>query len=179
MKRVILLSAILFLGFVSSDLSAQRSGEYQRRRGREENLSKDKFRKNDRDLRDDRFRGKRREKFAKRDRFGREVRVVNRNAIAWSGRSIRNNGWASDRRPTVYYDYDFRRGRKIRVNRGLRPSNRHIWVSGYWQYNRRLRRDVWVGGHWSLRRSYHRWVPAHYQIFNGAKIWIEGCWTVR
>lgn len=176
MKRVILLSAILFLSFAASDLSAQRRGDDQRMRGRRENVSKDKSRKNDRDFR---FKRKRKERLVDRDRFGRQVRVVNRNAYAWSGRSNRGNRWARDRRANIYYDYDFRRGRRIKVNRGIRPSNRHIWVSGYWQYDRRLRRDVWIGGHWSLRRTYHRWIPAHYQVFNGARIWIEGCWTVR
>ncbi|WP_420385330.1 hypothetical protein [Roseivirga sp.] len=172
MKRVILLSGILIM-FFSADILAQRGRQDNRgRRDRKEDV-----RRNDRG-RDDRD--------GRKDRYGRTVKVVDRRVYRDNGRDFRNrnNGRRFNdrgyytRNSRVYYDYDFKRGRRVKVNRGYRPSNRHIWVSGYWHYDRRLRRDIWIDGHWSLRLSQHRWMPGHYRVFNGVRVWIEGCWTV-
>ncbi|WP_286754875.1 hypothetical protein [Roseivirga sp. UBA838] len=166
MKRVILIISAVFLFFSASEMFAQRGRQSDRDRDRREDRRED-VRRNDRH----------RDRDEIRDRHGRSVRVID-------CRVYRDRGWRYDRRPTpvrntrVYYDYDFRNGRRIAVRRGYRPSNRHIWVSGYWHYDHRLRRDIWIDGHWSVRRSHHRWVPGHYRVFNGIRIWVEGCWTV-
>ncbi|MBO6660723.1 MULTISPECIES: hypothetical protein [Roseivirga] len=178
MKRVILLSGILLMFFSASDMLAQRGRQDDRRRGdRKEDVRRDN-RKGDDRRRDGRNNGYRdNDRKGRKDKYGRTVKVVDR-------RVYRNNGRRYNNRPVVvrntrvYYDYDFRRGRRIKVNRGYRPSARHIWISGYWTYDRRLRRDVWVDGYWSVRRNNHRWVPGHYRRFNGVRIWIDGCWTI-
>ena len=163
MKRVILLSGILIMFFSASDMFAQRGGRGNDRNRKEEVRRNDR-RGNDRDFR--------------KDKYGRSVRVVDARVYRDNGRRGNGNFRPDARNSRVYYDYDFRRGRRIAVNRGYRPSARHIWVSGYWQFNPRLRREVWVDGHWSLRRSNHRWVAGHYSAFNGVRIWVDGCWTV-
>lgn len=181
MKRVILLSGILIMFFSASDILAQRRKQENRDRGnRKEDVRKNdrndrnkdrgrEFNKNDRNHRNN----------SSKDRFGRDVRLVNRRVYKDNRRPVYNTRIVSNRNSRVYYDYDFRSGRRFKVNRGFRPSNRHIWIAGNWNYDRKLRRDVWVGGHWSLRRSFHRWIPGHYQVFNGTRIYIEGCWTIR
>ena len=168
MKKRILFIEILLLGFVAQDALAQR-GRRDDGRGRER---REDVRKNDR--RNDRPGKKGKFTPVKNDR-----RHDNR---SYRGRDDRRSGWKNYGRSTSvsargYYDYDFRRGRRIAVRRGVRPSSRHIWVSGHWRFDRRLRRDVWIGGHWSKRRTYHRWVPAHYAVLGGVRIWVEGCWT--
>ncbi|WP_422006973.1 hypothetical protein [Roseivirga pacifica] len=169
MKKRILLIGILLAGFMAQDALAQR-GKRDDDRGR--------------DRREDVRRGDRRDDH--KGKKGKFTPVRNdrghRNDRTYRGRDDRRRGWKNYGRSTTvsarrYYDYDFRRGKRIVVRRGVRPSGRHIWVSGHWRYDRRLRRDVWIGGHWSLQRSYHRWVPAHYAVLGGANIWVEGCWT--
>ena len=163
MKRVILLSALLVIFFSASDMFAQRGG-----RGNDRNRRED-VRNNDPRRDDQEFR---------KDKYGRSVRVVNTRVYRDNSRYENGRLRADSRSSRVYYEYDYRRGRRIAVNRGFRPSSRHIWISGYWEYNPRLRRDVWVDGYWSLRRSNHRWVDGHYRVFNGVRIWVDGCWTV-
>lgn len=178
MKRVILLSAILIMFFSASDMLAQRGRQDNRGRGdRKEDVRRDDRRGNDRrrDDRDDDFR--RNDRDGRKDRYGRSVRVVDRRVYRDNGRVYRNRPVVV-RNTKVYYDYDFKRSRRIEVNRGYRPSARHIWISGYWHYDSRFRREVWIDGHWSLRMAHHRWIPGHYRAFNGVRIWIDGCWTV-
>ena len=176
MKRVILLSGILLMFFSASDMLAQRGRQDNRGRGDKKENVRNNDRRGSEDRRDDRnYRNNDRD--GRRDKYGRTVRVVDRRVYRDNGRSF-NNRPVVVRNRNVYFDYDFKRGRRIQVNRGFRPSARHIWVSGYWAYDARFRREIWIDGHWSLRLSSHRWVPGHYRIFNGARIWIDGCWTV-
>lgn len=179
MKRVILLSGILIMFLSASDIMAQRGRQDNRGRNdrdRREDVRRDDRRGNDHRRDDRNYRGN--DRNGRKDKYGRTVRVVDR-------RVYRDNGRRYDRRPVVvrntrvYYDYDFKRGRRVQVNRGFRPSTRHIWISGYWTYDSRLRREVWIDGHWSLRMSNHRWIAGHYRVFNGVRIWIDGSWTVR
>lgn len=164
MKRALLTIAILLFTVISSDLMAQRDRQDDRRPRREEALNKrrggqNNYRKNNRNR-------------------NRKERLVDH-------RVYRNRGWRNygssntyGYRTVRYYDYDFRLGRRIAVNRGYRPSNRHIWVAGHWRYNPRYDRDVWVDGCWTVRRSNHRWVPGRYKRLNGNRIWFDGCWTI-
>ncbi len=164
MKRVILLlSGILIMFFSASDMFAQR-GRKANDRNKKEEVQRDNRGRDDRN--------------GRKDKYGRTVRVINRNVYRDNGRRDARAYRPVDRNSGVYYDYDFKRGRRIAVTRGFRPSARHIWISGYWQFNPRLRRDVWVDGYWSLRRTNHRWVSGHYRAFNGVRIWVEGSWTV-
>lgn len=57
-----------------------------------------------------------------------------------------------------------------------KPGKRYVWVSGYWQYNRRLNRDVWVAGYWAKPSRRVRWVPPHYEVYGRSRVWIEGAW---
>lgn len=196
MKRVLLTIGIVLLSVGSTDLMAQRvRGDYGRdgrkevvedkRKGKTHLKGKNKVgvtRHGQRGGKDVYVTqsARKRGKFTpvNNRRRGRSERVVDY-------RYGRNNGWVNyGRAGTVgrgyydYYDYDFRRGRRIAIHRGLRPSNRHIWVGGHWRYDPRLGRDVWVDGRWSLRRANHRWAPGRYRVFNGSRIWVDGCWTV-
>lgn len=162
-KALLTISILLFVG-LSADVLAQRNRPGDRKPRREETLN------NRRD-------NKRGFKQKNRNRR-REERVVSHRV--YRDRGWRNSGYSDTygNRRGRYYDYDFRRGRRIVVNRGYRPSKRHIWVSGHWKYSRRLGRDIWVDGRWAVRRAYHRWVPGRYQRFNGIRIWVDGCWSV-
>ena len=162
--------------FSASDMLAQRGRQDNRGRGdRKEDVRRNDHRNDDRRRNDRDYH--RNDRDGRKDRYGRTVRVVDRRVYRDNGRGYRNRPVVV-RNSRVYYDYDFKRGRRIQVNRGFRPSARHIWISGYWHYDPRLRREVWIDGHWSLRMSHHRWVPGHYGLFNGVRIWIEGVWTV-
>lgn len=165
MKRALLTIAILLFTGLSADLLAQRTRQDNRQPRREEALN-----------------NKREGKKPKNNNRGykaeRTSRVVDR-------RVTRDRGWSNygysntvGRSNVRYYDYDFRTGRRIQVNRGRRPSNNHIWIAGHSRYSPRFRRDVWVDGRWSIRRANHRWVPGRYQRLNGVRVWIAGCWSV-
>ncbi|HEY8936189.1 MAG TPA: hypothetical protein VIM65_13245 [Cyclobacteriaceae bacterium] len=42
--------------------------------------------------------------------------------------------------------------------RPLCPGPGHIWVSGMWRWDRRLRRSIWVEGYWSREpQRFHRY----------------------
>lgn len=115
----------------------------------------------------------------RRSKDNRIVRVVDRRVSrnsGWRNYGYSNSGRYDSRR---FYDFDSRRGVRILVNRGYRPSQRHIWVAGHWTFSQRYGREVWIDGRWSIRRSNHRWVAGYYQRANGLNIWIDGCWTIR
>lgn len=108
------------------------------------------------------------------NRNGRSERVISKRIVRYDG--YRNFG--SPRRGySVVYDYDFRNGRRYRLERSVRPSRRHIWIGGHWRWSPRLQRDVWVQGRWTLKARHHRWVDGHYERFQGSRIWVDGCWT--
>ena len=164
MKKVLLTISILLFAGLTADVLAQRNRPEDRRPRREETLNN---RRGDRNG----FRANNRNR-------NRKERIVDQ-------RVYRNRGWQNygysdtfGNRRGRFYDYDFRRGRRIVVNRGYRPSRRHIWVAGHWRFSRRLGRDVWMDGRWALRRAHHRWIPGRYQRFNGVRVWIDGCWSV-
>ena len=109
-------------------------------------------------------------------RNGRNERVISNRVVRYDG--YRNYGYPSRGRGySVIYDYDFRNGRRYRIERRARPSSRHIWVGGHWRYSSRLQRDIWIDGCWTVRANYHRWVDGHYERFRGRRIWVDGCWT--
>ncbi len=165
MKRALLTIAIILFTGLSADLLAQRTRQDNRKPRKEETLN-------------NRRQGKKPKRNDRGYRAERTSRVVDRRVRR--DRGWRNYGYSNTvgRRNIRYYDYDFRRGRRILVDRGYRPSNRHIWIAGHWRYSPRFRRDVWVDGRWTVRRANHRWVPGRYQRFNGVRIWVDGCWTV-
>lgn len=66
---------------------------------------------------------------------------------------------------------------KKRFRRDLRPTRKHLWVSGYWSYDKRLRRDVWVSGYWARPNRRISWVPGHYERYGRSRVWVSGCWT--
>lgn len=169
MKREILLVGVVAIGFLAmGDLQAQRRSEEGRSRDKVE--KRDNHRWNDRDSR------RPSNKNVRVERDGRRVVEVNRIVVRDNGYRYSNRGFnLRDRYDD--FDYDFRNGRRFHVSRGRAPSSSHIWVNGYWEYNRRLRRDVWVNGHWTVRRDYHRYQEAHYGFVGGARVWIPGCWV--
>ncbi len=68
--------------------------------------------------------------------------------------------------------FDQRNKRSTRVRRGVRPSDRHIWVAGYWRFDHRYGRKVWVNGYWSIQRRHHKWRTGYY----ASSGWINGGW---
>lgn len=196
MKRALLTIAILLFTGLSVDVLAQRKRSDDQKPRKEatlnnkdranRNISIDRNSKvNNRDRRGNNNysnvnnrNGQRNYSNNKKSKGNRVVRVIDR-------RVTRDRGWSNygysntvGLRNVRYYDYDFRTGRRIQVNRGYRPSSRHIWLAGHWRYSPRFRRDVWVDGGWSIRRANHRWVPGRYQRLNGVRIWVDGCWSV-
>jgi len=169
MKREILIIGAVAIGFLAmGDLQAQRRSEEGRSRDKVE--KRDDHRWNDRDNR------RPSNKNVRVERDGRRVVEVNRIVVRDNGYRYSNRGFNSRDRYDNF-DYDFRNGRRFHVSRGRAPSSSHIWVNGYWEYNRRLRRDVWVNGHWTVRRDYHRYQEAHYGFVGGVRVWIPGCWV--
>ena len=167
MKRALLTIAILLFTGLSADVLAQRTRQDSRKPRKEETLN-------------NRREGKK-PKNNNGYRVERISRVVDRRVTrdrGWRNYGSSNTVGLRNTRNVRFYDYDFRRGRRVLVDRGYRPSNRHIWVTGHWRYSPRFRRDVWVDGHWSIRRANHRWIPGRYQRLNGVRIWVEGCWSV-
>lgn len=192
MKRSVLIFGIAMIALLSAgDLAAQRGRSQDRDRGsdrdrREERGQRDRngqnrdgYRNNDR--RNDRGtyrdnRGTYRGNNGYRNRNGRSERVVSHRTVRYDG--YRNYGSGRRGGLTVIYDYDYRNGRRFRLERRARPSVRHIWVNGHWRYSRRLQRDVWVGGSWAVQTRNHRWTDGHYERFRGRRTWVPGCWTI-
>lgn len=57
----------------------------------------------------------------------------------------------------------------------VRPSPRHVWISGYWVF--RGGRHVWVDGHWELPpRGRNVWVSPRWEARGGGHVFIEGFW---
>jgi len=166
MKRVLLFIGIVSVGFFAeTEVLAQRRGNDDRNdRGR------GKVEKHN----DNRGRNDKR-KATYNIGGNRNNRVVIRNNGYRYTAPQRSNSWTRVNNNS-YYDYDFRSGRRNQVYRGAAPSGRHIWVNGYWEYDRRLRREVWVSGHWTLRRSYHRWEEGRYRTMGGLRVWTPGVW---
>ncbi|HQF39399.1 MAG TPA: glycine zipper domain-containing protein [Opitutaceae bacterium] len=58
-----------------------------------------------------------------------------------------------------------------------RPSYRHIWVSGYWQWRSPFAEWVWVDGYWALPpRSGVVYVAPRYVEVGGGVEYVEGGW---
>lgn len=167
MKRAVLYIGIVVLGlFTESEILAQRRGISER------NLSgRIASRSNER--RDDRL-DKSNNRRVTIDTEGRRVVEVKQVVLRSDGIRYfnRNNNWSR----YDDFDYDFRNGRRIAVSRGISPSSRHIWMNGYWEYDRRLRREVWVSGHWAVRKENHRYQDAQYAYFGGVRVWVPGFW---
>ena len=186
MKKALLTIAILLFTGLSVDVLAQRKRSDDRkprkevtlnnknRVGNKNNAKNRGSNYDDRNRRDDRG-------YSKNTKSNKQrvVRVVDRRVSRSNG--WRNYGYSDTQRNNSrrYYDFDSRRGRRILVNRGYRPSQRHIWVAGHWRYNPRFGRDIWVDGGWDIRRANHRWVEGHYRRVNSIRIWIDGCWSIR
>lgn len=77
-----------------------------------------------------------------------------------------------------YRDYrDFRGYGDYREFRGHRPSPRHVWVDGYYRWDRYHRNRVWVRGYWVVPPpGYTVWVPGYWGYRSGVRIWIDGFW---
>lgn len=179
MKRSIPIIVFAMIALVgTSDLLAQRGRDRDGNRGNRDRWedSRDRRDRDDRrGFQDFNRRGDRRGDRGYVVRNGRRERVVDR-------RRIRYDGYGYPTRPRrgyqVVYDYDFRNGRRFRINRAPRPSVRHIWVPGHWRFSHRRGHDVWVRGGWTIRGRNHRWVAGHYARFGGARTWVPGCWSV-
>jgi hypothetical protein len=56
-----------------------------------------------------------------------------------------------------------------------RPSPYHVWVAGYWAWERG--RHVWIAGHWTLPpRGFSRWQEPRWEHRGGNYVFIEGHW---
>jgi hypothetical protein len=167
MKRVILSIGILVIGLIAeSDIQAQRRNDQSR--NQDKKVSQ----------RDDSRRNPRYDRTSNNnvviDRDGRRVVQIKNVTVRLEG--YRYSNGRGNRNSFNDFDYDFRNSRRVAIARGRAPSSRHIWVNGYWEYNRGLRRDSWVAGQWTIRREYHRYQDAHYAYIGGSRLWIPGCW---
>jgi hypothetical protein len=172
MKRVILFVGIMLVGlFAEGEIQAQRRNNDSRGNRDRNKVEK---RNDNRGRNDDRKKvySSRTNKNGRSETVVKKV-VVRNNGYRYSD-SRRNNRWT--RVNNSYYDYDFRNGRRHTVYRSAAPSSRHIWVNGYWEYDRRLRREVWISGHWAVRRDYHRWQDGRYSVIGGVRVWVPGVW---
>ncbi len=159
MKKILLIGLLILFGSALSQTFAQRGRQQDRNR-------QERVERNDRGQDRGRFR-------PNENRRRGQQRWRDREYVA---NNWRNYGGSRTFRGRGHYDFDFRRGRRVFVRRGLRPSNRHIWLAGHWRFNRRLGRDVWIDGRWVVRARNHRWRPAHYERIDGRRIWVDGCW---
>lgn len=185
MKRSILTLGIAMIALLSAgDLEAQRSrsqdGDHADRGRREVRNERGRNDRNRDGYRNNNNRNNNRGTYRGNDRGyqnrnGRRERVVSNRTVRYDG--YRNSGYPARSRFSVVYDYDYRSGRRFRLERRGRPSVRHIWVNGHWRYSRRLQRDVWVGGTWSVKARHHRWANGHYERFRGNRTWVPGCWV--
>jgi hypothetical protein len=65
--------------------------------------------------------------------------------------------------------------RVIVEHRGPRPSRRHVWVSGY--HNWDGQRHVWVAGRWDVPpQGRSRWVAHRWEHRRGGYVLVEGHW---
>lgn len=158
MKKVILIGMLLLFSSALSEVLAQRGKQQDRNR-------QEQVRRGDR--------GQNRGKFTPVNNRRGQKRKVNRVVV---NNNWRNYGRSVTLRDRGFYDFDSRRGRRVYVRRGLRPSNGHIWLAGHWSFNARIGRDVWVDGRWVVRRNNHRWRAAHYERVNDRRVWVDGCW---
>lgn len=185
MKKSVLIFGIAMIALLSAgDLAAQRGRSQDRGGGdrdrREERGQRDRNGQNRDGYRNDNrrdnrgtYRGNDR---GLRNRNGRSERVVSTRTVRYDG--YRNAGYPRrGGRLSVIYDYDYRNGRRFRLERRARPSVRHIWINGHWRFSRRLQRDIWVGGEWAVQARHHRWVDGHYERFGRGRTWVAGCWT--
>lgn len=64
------------------------------------------------------------------------------------------------------------RRREVRPHR---PSQRHVWVPGHWDW--RGHRYVWVSGHWAVPpRHGATWVAGHWEARHGGWVFVAGYW---
>jgi hypothetical protein len=62
--------------------------------------------------------------------------------------------------------------------RPLCPGPNHIWVAGYWKYNRRVNNYVWMDGHWARPRKRGAvWVDGHWRQSRGGWVYVQGHWS--
>lgn len=58
-----------------------------------------------------------------------------------------------------------------------RPSPRHVWVEGHWDWSRRHRDWVWREGGWKVPpRGRGRWIAPSYDRRNDGWVVIKGRW---
>lgn len=173
-RRIQIVGIAIIALLTTGDLLAQRGRGTDRDRNRG---NRDRVEKHDRGHDNHgRYRNNHRKKDVVVVRNGRTERVVRTTRVSRPG--YRNHGYPARGGYTVVYDYDFRRGKRFRLNRAPRPSVQHIWVAGHWRFSARLGRDIWVSGGWAIKSPRHRYVAGHYDRFGGRRTWIPGCWTV-
>jgi hypothetical protein len=67
------------------------------------------------------------------------------------------------------------------VVKSARPSAKHVWVSGNWQWQPRTNRYTWKRGRWVVRKAGTRWVSGRYEwkTIGHAKykVWVRGHFT--
>jgi hypothetical protein len=59
----------------------------------------------------------------------------------------------------------------------VRPSARHIWVPGYWDWAPARHQYIWIGGRWV--RPHHRhavWVTPRWERRGNGTFFIRGHW---
>jgi hypothetical protein len=64
---------------------------------------------------------------------------------------------------------------RIIVERGAPPSRGHLWIEGYYVYDRG--RYTWVAGHWEAPpRGKTRWEPPHWDRADRGGHYTPGAW---
>ncbi len=57
----------------------------------------------------------------------------------------------------------------------VRPGPRHVWVPGYYRWNRG--RYLWVNGYWTIPPRPHAvWAPGYWAPRRTGYVWISGYW---
>ena len=61
------------------------------------------------------------------------------------------------------------------VRKPRRPSRRHVWIGGYWDW--RGHKHVWVSGRWAVPpRPGARWVTHRWDRHSGGWVFVKGYW---
>ena len=65
----------------------------------------------------------------------------------------------------------------IYVNRHINLKSGHIWMDGYWKYNRRMHKYVWVNGRAVKSKRNKNWVSGQWIKVNGGWTYNRGFWA--
>lgn len=65
----------------------------------------------------------------------------------------------------------------IKVIAPEKPTPKHVWVDGFWVWNKRLHQYVWRDGYWIVPKRGHYWVPGHWDKVPAGHRWVPGHWS--